>query len=110
MILEARADPPAYLLHQLLVAHHLNGRSRPAHADADHRPQLEQLTDYVREGDTVVCPSMDRLARNLDDLRKMVLGFTERGAHVRFEAVSMCASKRRTSPSPERILRCRNCC
>ena len=50
-----------------------------------HRPQLEQLTNYVREGDTVVCHAMDRLARNLDDLRKVVLGFTERGIHIRFE-------------------------
>jgi len=50
-----------------------------------HRPQLEQLTGYVREGDTVICHSMDRLARNLDDLRKVVLGFTARGVHVRFE-------------------------
>ena len=50
-----------------------------------HRPELEQLCGYVREGDTVICHSMDRLARNLDDLRKVVLGFTERGVHVRFE-------------------------
>ena len=50
-----------------------------------HRPELEQLTGYVREGDTVICHSMDRLARNLDDLRKVVLGFTDRGVHVRFE-------------------------
>lgn len=50
-----------------------------------HRPELEQLAGYVREGDTVICHSMDRLARNLDDLRKLVLGFTERGVHVRFE-------------------------
>ena len=50
-----------------------------------HRPQLEQLTGYVRDGDTVICHSMDRLARNLDDLRKIVLGFNERGVHVRFE-------------------------
>ena len=50
-----------------------------------HRPQLDQLIEYVREGDTVICHSMDRLARNLDDLRKVVLGFTERGVHVRFE-------------------------
>lgn len=28
---------------------------------------------------------MDRLARNLDDLRKVVLGLTDRGVHVRFE-------------------------
>jgi DNA invertase Pin-like site-specific DNA recombinase len=50
-----------------------------------HRPELEQLVGYVREGDTVVCHSMDRLARNLDDLRKVVIGFTNRGIHVRFE-------------------------
>ncbi len=50
-----------------------------------YRPQLEQLAAYVRDGDIVICQSMDRLARNLDDLRKVVLGFTERGVHVRFE-------------------------
>ncbi len=50
-----------------------------------HRPQLQQLMEYVREGDTVICHAMDRLARNLDDLRKIVLGLTERGVHVRFE-------------------------
>ena len=32
-----------------------------------HRPQLQQLIEYVREGDTVVCHAMDRLSRNLDD-------------------------------------------
>ena len=47
-----------------------------------HRPELEQLVGYVREGDTVVCHSMDRLARNLDDLRKVALGFTDRGVHL----------------------------
>lgn len=50
-----------------------------------HRPQLQQLIEYVREGDTVICHAMDRLARNLDDLRKIVLGLTKRGVHVRFE-------------------------
>jgi len=50
-----------------------------------HRPQLEQLISYVRQGDTVVCHAMDRLARNLDDLRNLVLTLTERGINVRFE-------------------------
>lgn len=48
------------------------------------RPQLEALLDFVREGDTLYCHSMDRLARNLDDLRKIVLGLTKRGVHVCF--------------------------
>lgn len=32
------------------------------------RPQLEALLGFVREGDTIVVHSMDRLARNLDNL------------------------------------------
>ena len=49
-----------------------------------NRPQLEALLGFVREGDTLYCHSMDRLARNLDDLRKLVLGLTQRGVHVCF--------------------------
>src|ERR1700730_14255860 len=48
------------------------------------RSQLEAMQSFVREGDTVFCHSMDRLARNLDDLRRIVLGLTERGIHVVF--------------------------
>ncbi|MET3175988.1 UNVERIFIED_ORG: DNA invertase Pin-like site-specific DNA recombinase [Arthrobacter sp. UYCu721] len=33
------------------------------------RPQLEELLRFIREGDSLVVHSMDRLARNLDDLR-----------------------------------------
>jgi len=38
----------------------------------------------VREGDTVVVHSMDRLARNLDDLRHLVKQLTERGVRIEF--------------------------
>jgi DNA invertase Pin-like site-specific DNA recombinase len=48
------------------------------------RPQLEALVAFVRDGDIVVCHSMDRLARNLDDLRKLVSSLTKRGIHVQF--------------------------
>lgn len=48
------------------------------------RPQLEAMLEFVRDGDTVVCHSMDRLGRNLDDLRKLVFGLTERGIRVEF--------------------------
>ncbi len=49
-----------------------------------NRPQLELLLSFLREGDTLVCHSMDRLGRNLDDLRKIVLDLTGRGVHVQF--------------------------
>ena len=48
------------------------------------RPQLEALCTFVREGDTVLVHSMDRLARNLDDLRRIVQMFTTRGVHIEF--------------------------
>jgi len=48
------------------------------------RPQLAELLAFVREGDTVVVHSMDRLARNLDDLRKLVQQLTQRGVCVEF--------------------------
>ncbi len=48
------------------------------------RPQLQAALDYIREGDVLVVHSMDRLARNLDDLRKIVLGLTGKGVHVQF--------------------------
>ena len=49
-----------------------------------HRPQLIALLGHAREGDTVVVHSMDRLARNLDDLRTLVNGLTEKGVRVEF--------------------------
>ncbi|CAH5540970.1 DNA-invertase hin, partial (plasmid) [Escherichia coli] len=48
------------------------------------RPQLDVLLSFVREGDTVVVHSMDRLARNLDDLRRLVQGLTQRRVCIEF--------------------------
>lgn len=48
------------------------------------RPQLDALLSYVREGDTLVVHSMDRLARNLDDLRRMVRQLTGQGVRIEF--------------------------
>ena len=48
------------------------------------RPQLQASLHYLREGDSLVVHSMDRLARNLDDLRRIVLGLTSKGILVEF--------------------------
>ena len=45
------------------------------------RPQLDALLTYAREGDMVVVHSMDRLARNLDDLRRLVQHLTQQRSH-----------------------------
>ncbi len=49
-----------------------------------NRPILEELLKYIREGDTLIVHSMDRLARDLIDLRKLVKELTLGGITIRF--------------------------
>jgi len=53
------------------------------------RPQLAELLRFARDGDTLVVHSMDRLARNLDDLRALVQSLTRRGVRVEFVKESL---------------------
>lgn len=53
------------------------------------RPQLRACVEYVREGDTLHVHSMDRLARNLDDLRALVRQLTDKGVRVQFHKESL---------------------
>jgi DNA invertase Pin-like site-specific DNA recombinase len=48
------------------------------------RPQLELMISFVRSGDTIIVHSMDRLARNLDDLRRIVQTLTGKGVRIEF--------------------------
>ena len=48
------------------------------------RPKLEELLNYVRDGDIVYVHCMDRLARNLDDLRRIIKTITDKQAQVNF--------------------------
>ena len=48
------------------------------------RPALDALLSFAREGDTVVVHSMDRLARNLDDLGRLVQTLSKRGVRIEF--------------------------
>ncbi len=48
------------------------------------RPQLQECLRFLRAGDRLHVHSMDRLARNLVDLQKMVEQLTGRGVSVQF--------------------------
>jgi DNA invertase Pin-like site-specific DNA recombinase len=54
-----------------------------------HRPELQKMLEFSRDGDTIIVHSMDRLARNLDDLRKLVKNLTERGIKLQFVKESL---------------------
>jgi len=48
------------------------------------RPAMTELLSFVRDGDTVLVHSLDRWARNLDDLRRSVASLVGRGVTIRF--------------------------
>ena len=48
------------------------------------RPQLQAALDYLRDGDVLVCHSMDRLARNMRDLYNLIAELNGRGVAVEF--------------------------
>jgi DNA invertase Pin-like site-specific DNA recombinase len=49
-----------------------------------NRPAFTELLNYVREDDVIIVHSMDRLARNLDDLRQVVQNLTSKKVQVQF--------------------------
>jgi DNA invertase Pin-like site-specific DNA recombinase len=48
------------------------------------RPELAKALHYCRKGDTLVVHSLDRLARNAEDLLRIVRELTGRGVTVEF--------------------------
>jgi DNA invertase Pin-like site-specific DNA recombinase len=54
-----------------------------------NRPALSELLDYVRDGDSVHVHSIDRLARNTQNLLELVDLFKSKGVSLRFHKESM---------------------
>ncbi|RXV70950.1 recombinase family protein [Burkholderia stabilis] len=68
------------------------------------RPQLQAALDYLRDGDTLLVYSMDRLARNTEDLLRMVRELTERGVTVQFAKDAMTFSADKRNPQQELMM------
>ncbi len=50
---------------------------------ANGRIELERMLDYVREGDTVMCVRLDRLARSTRDLLQIAATLEEKGVNLK---------------------------
>ena len=68
------------------------------------RPELAKLMDYAREGDTVHVHSIDRLARSLDDLRKLVTDWNNKGITIRFHKEGLNFTADDNTPIAELML------
>lgn len=55
-----------------------------ASAKSTDRPVLQECLRYLRDGDALFVHSIDRLARNLADLERIVSDLNSRGVEVRF--------------------------
>lgn len=62
------------------------------------RAALEECLRYLRDGDTLVCYSIDRLARNLLDLQKLIDSLSEQGVMVRFIKENLTFDGRNVNP------------
>jgi DNA invertase Pin-like site-specific DNA recombinase len=49
-----------------------------------NRPELQAALAFIRTGDTLIVHSIDRLARSLADLEKLIEGLNGRGVEVQF--------------------------
>jgi len=61
-----------------LFEDHASGKNMSA------RPELQAMIGYARSGDDLFVASMDRLARNLEDLLRIVHQLNEKGVTVHF--------------------------
>ena len=53
------------------------------------RPELEAALDYLRDGDVLVVTKLDRLARSVADLTRIVAEVAEKGASLRVLAMNL---------------------
>jgi len=53
--------------------------------EATNRPALQAMLTHARKGDTVIVHSLDRLGRNIDDLRVIVKTLVAKGVTVKFD-------------------------
>lgn len=68
------------------------------------RPQLTACLEYLREGDSLVVHSLDRLARSLIDLNKIVSELTSKGVTVQFIKEGLTFTKDQSSPTADLML------
>ena len=60
-----------------------------ASGKSTNRPELKAMLEFVREDDTVIVHSMDRLARNQTDLKTLVFGLVANKVSVHFVNINM---------------------
>lgn len=67
-------------------------------ANTKDRPQLQAMMEFAREGDEVICYSIDRLARDLRDCLHIVTTLNNKGVTVTFVSERLTFTGRTDDP------------
>lgn len=67
-------------------------------AKTKNRPKLQEMLNYIRDGDSVVVHDISRLARNIQDLHYLVEEITSKGASLRFVKEGLSFSSDKSEP------------
>ena len=73
-------------------------------AKTANRPELQQMLRHIREGDEIYIHDISRLARNIEDLHRLVNEIIEKGCSVHFVKENLHFSGDRTDPTQQLLL------
>ena len=75
-----------------------------ASAKTKDRPRLNEMLEYIREGDSVIVHDISRLARNIQDLHHLVEEITAKGATLQFKKEGLTFSGDKKDPMSQLLL------
>lgn len=75
-----------------------------ASAKTKDRPRLNEMLEYIREGDSVIVHDISRLARNIQDLHHLVEEITAKGATLQFNKEGLTFSGDKQNPMSQLLL------
>jgi DNA invertase Pin-like site-specific DNA recombinase len=70
----------------------------------NNRPQLQAMIEYVREGDTILVHSLDRIGRNLAHIKKLIEDINAKDIKIVFIKENLTFSSKDNSPMSELML------
>ena len=73
-------------------------------AKTTNRPQLQQMLEHIRENDEIYCHDISRLARNMEDLHRLVREITGKGCSLHFVKENLHFSGDKSDPTQELLM------
>lgn len=73
-------------------------------AKTANRPKLQLMLEHIRENDEVYCHDISRLARNIEDLHRLVREITEKGCSIHFVKENLHFTGNKNDPTQQLLL------